>query len=66
MDYLRLSNGPWLTLLWLTPLVGMLLIGVGGLLRLDDRLIKRGAVVWSLVPLGIAVVTWQLWLLTHA
>jgi len=39
-----------------SPLVGMLLIGLAAALRLDDRIVKIGAVVWSLVPIGIAVV----------
>ncbi|HEU5086572.1 MAG TPA: NADH-quinone oxidoreductase subunit M, partial [Roseiflexaceae bacterium] len=44
---------PLLTLLIVTPLIGMALVGVGALLRLDDRLIKRGATAWALIPIGI-------------
>ncbi len=46
---------PWLTLLVLTPLVGMLFVGLAGILRLPDRLVRSGAVAWSLVPLGLTV-----------
>ncbi|NJK81001.1 MAG: NADH-quinone oxidoreductase subunit M, partial [Chloroflexaceae bacterium] len=45
---------PWLTLLLLSPLVGLLLIGLAGLLRLDDRIVKQGVTIWMLVPLIIA------------
>jgi NADH-quinone oxidoreductase subunit M len=50
------SSTPWLTLLLLTPIVGMLLIGVGGALRLSDRVVKTGAVLWSLIPIAICIV----------
>ncbi|GAB4111823.1 MAG: NADH-quinone oxidoreductase subunit M [Roseiflexaceae bacterium] len=51
------SNSPLpiLTMLVLAPLVGMLLIGIAGLLRLDDRIVKIGATLWSLIPLGLAI-----------
>jgi NADH-quinone oxidoreductase subunit M len=58
MTYLSVSDGPWLTLLVFAPLVGMLLVGVAGALRMDDRLVKTGAVAWSLVPLGLVVYLW--------
>jgi NADH-quinone oxidoreductase subunit M len=58
MAYINFSPLPWLTLLILAPLVGMVLAGVAGALRLDDRLVKIGAAAWSTVPLGIAVVVW--------
>jgi len=56
--YLEPSAVPWLSLLILAPLVGMLLVGVAAALRLDDRLVKVGAAAWSCVPLGIAAVVW--------
>ncbi|MEM8532707.1 MAG: NADH-quinone oxidoreductase subunit M [Chloroflexota bacterium] len=59
MDYLQFSNGPWLTLLILSPLVGMLLVAVGAALRMDDRLVKLGATAWSLTSLGLAVFLWS-------
>lgn len=49
---------PWLTLLLLTPLVGLLLVGVAGALRLDDSLVKRGVTAWLLLPIGLAAVVW--------
>jgi NADH-quinone oxidoreductase subunit M len=58
MTYLQFADGPWLTLLILSPLVGMLLVGLGGALRLDDRLTKLGATLWSLTTLGLAVFIW--------
>lgn len=57
-NYLLPGDGPWLTLLVLSPLVGLLLVVVSGALRLDDRLVKIGAVVWSLTSLGLAVLIW--------
>ncbi|MEN9937100.1 MAG: hypothetical protein RLZZ387_3679 [Chloroflexota bacterium] len=58
MTYLEYATTPWLTLLVLTPLAGLLLVGLAGALRLDDRLVKIGAAAWSTVPLGIAAVVW--------
>jgi NADH-quinone oxidoreductase subunit M len=49
---------PWLTLLLLSPLVGILLVGVAALLRLDDRTVKLGVTAWMLLPIGLAVVVW--------
>ncbi|HJZ48434.1 MAG TPA: NADH-quinone oxidoreductase subunit M, partial [Roseiflexaceae bacterium] len=59
MNYLQLSDGPWLTLLVLSPLAGMLLVALAGALRLDDRLVKLGASVWSLTSLGLAIFIWS-------
>ncbi len=58
MDYLRISEFPWLTLLVLTPLLGMVLVGLAGWLRLDDRLVKLGVTAWMGVPIGIAALVW--------
>ncbi|HEX9370127.1 MAG TPA: NADH-quinone oxidoreductase subunit M [Roseiflexaceae bacterium] len=58
MNYLQLSNGPWLTLLVLSPVVGLLLVALAGALRLDDRLVKIGATAWTLTSLGIAIFLW--------
>jgi NADH-quinone oxidoreductase subunit M len=52
------DNIPWLTLLVLAPLLGMALVGLAAWLKLDDRLVRQGAIAWSLVPLGIAVYVW--------
>ncbi len=54
MTYLQPSHFPILTLLVLSPLVGMLL----AFFAPNDRLVKRGAVAWSLVPLALAVYLW--------
>src|SRR5690242_6897731 len=54
MSYLQPSQFPILTLLVLSPLVGMLL----ALFAPNDRLVKRAAVAWSLVPLALAVYLW--------
>ncbi len=57
--YLILSPGPpWLTLLVLTPLIGMVLVGMAGWLGLDDRLVKLGATAWMGLPIAIAAVIW--------
>lgn len=45
---------PWLTLLVLSPLVGILLVGLSAALRLDDRVVRLGATAWTGVPLAIA------------
>ncbi|MCG8352638.1 MAG: NADH-quinone oxidoreductase subunit M, partial [Chloroflexales bacterium] len=58
MDYLQMSDFPWLTLLLLAPLVGMVLVGLAGALRLDDRLVKLGVTAWMLIPLGLAIFVW--------
>lgn len=47
---------PLLTLLIAVPLIGMLLIGLGSFLKLNERLIKIAATAWSLIPIGIAIV----------
>jgi NADH-quinone oxidoreductase subunit M len=57
-NYLQASDGPWLTLLVLSPLVGLLLVVLAGALRLDDRLVKIGATAWSLTSLGLAIFVW--------
>lgn len=56
MSYLNTSTIPWLTLLFLTPLAGMLLVGLAAAMRMDNRLVKIGATAWSLIPIGIACV----------
>ena len=58
MNYLQLSDTPWLTLLVLSPIVGLLLVMLAGALRLDDRLVKLGATAWSLTSLGLAIFIW--------
>jgi NADH-quinone oxidoreductase subunit M len=45
---------PWLTLLLLSPVVGMLLVGLAAALRLDDRLVRFGATAWTGVPIALA------------
>jgi NADH-quinone oxidoreductase subunit M len=50
---------PWLTLLLLSPLLGVLLVGLAGLLRLDDRVVRLGATAWMGVPLALATVVWS-------
>jgi NADH-quinone oxidoreductase subunit M len=45
-------------LLLLSPLVGILLVGVAALLRLDDRTVKLGVTAWMLLPIGLALVVW--------
>lgn len=59
-SYLLMSpdSVPWLTFLLLTPLVGMLLVGLAAVLRLDDRTVKLGATAWMFVPVGLALVVW--------
>ncbi|MBK9711601.1 MAG: NADH-quinone oxidoreductase subunit M [Kouleothrix sp.] len=58
MNYLQMSDGPWLTLLVLSPIAGLLLVTLAGALRLDDRLVKVGATAWSLTSLGLAIFLW--------
>ncbi len=58
MNYLQYSNGPWLSLLIGSPLVGMLLVALASALRMDDRQVKIGATLWSLVPLGLVIMLW--------
>src|SRR5215212_9867800 len=58
MNYLQLSDGPWLTLLVLSPIAGLLLVMLAGAMRLDDRVVKLGATAWSLVSLGLAIFIW--------
>ncbi|HEY3232071.1 MAG TPA: NADH-quinone oxidoreductase subunit M [Roseiflexaceae bacterium] len=57
-NYLIPSDGPWLTLLVLSPIAGLLLVALAGALRLDDRLVKLGATAWSLTSLGLAIFIW--------
>lgn len=45
---------PWLTLLLLSPIIGVLLIGLAGALRWDNRLVRIGTTAWMGVPIGIA------------
>jgi NADH-quinone oxidoreductase subunit M len=59
MNYLQFSDGPWLTLLVLSPLVGLLLVVLAGALRLDDRIVKLGAAAWTLTSLGLAIFLWS-------
>jgi NADH-quinone oxidoreductase subunit M len=59
MNYLQFSDGPWLTLLVLSPIVGLLLVALAAALRLDDRVVKIGATVWSLTSLGLAIFLWS-------
>ncbi|MEI7643872.1 MAG: NADH-quinone oxidoreductase subunit M [Chloroflexales bacterium] len=47
---------PWLTLLLLSPLLGMALVGLAGALRWDDRLVKIGVAAWMGLPIAIAAV----------
>lgn len=49
---------PWLTLLVLSPLVGIALIGLSWLLKLDARTIKTGVLAWTGVPLLLAGLIW--------
>lgn len=58
MNYIQMGDGPWLTLLVLSPVAGALLVALAGALRLDDRLVKTGATAWSLVSLGLAIFLW--------
>lgn len=58
--YLLAAPGgvPWLTLLLLSPLAGVLLVGLAGALRWNDRLVKLGALAWSSLSIGLAAVVW--------
>ena len=47
---------PWLTLLVLWPMVGLLLIGLGALSNLSDRVVKQGVVAWMTGAIGLAAV----------
>ncbi|MEI8307001.1 MAG: NADH-quinone oxidoreductase subunit M [Chloroflexales bacterium] len=47
---------PWLTLLLLSPLLGIVLVGLAGALRWDDRLVKIGVVAWMGLPIALAAV----------
>jgi NADH-quinone oxidoreductase subunit M len=49
---------PWLTLLMLSPLVGILLVGFAALIRLDDHTVKIGVTAWMFVPIGLAAMVW--------
>ncbi|MFL5801854.1 MAG: NuoM family protein [Roseiflexaceae bacterium] len=50
---------PYLTLLILTPVAGAILIAIMGAARVDDRMVKVIATIWSLVPIALAVVIWS-------
>ncbi|NTV64034.1 MAG: NADH-quinone oxidoreductase subunit M [Oscillochloris sp.] len=50
------SGIPWLTLLMLSPLLGMILVGLAGALRMDDRLVKSGVLIWMALPIVIAAI----------
>jgi NADH-quinone oxidoreductase subunit M len=58
MPYLAYSDGAWLTFLVLSPVVGALLVALGGALRLEDRVVKVSATAWSLTSLGLAIGLW--------
>ncbi|HET9223679.1 MAG TPA: NADH-quinone oxidoreductase subunit M [Roseiflexaceae bacterium] len=58
MAYLAYSDGAWLTFLILSPVVGALLVALGGAMRLDDRVVKLSATAWSLTSLGLAIALW--------
>ncbi len=49
---------PWLTLLVLSPLVGIALIGLAWLMKLDERTVKAGVLAWTGVPLLVAGLIW--------
>ena len=57
-NYLIPGDGPWLTLLVLSPLVGLLLVAIAAAMRADDRVVKYGATAWSLTSIGLAVYVW--------
>src|SRR5689334_5082940 len=59
MPYLSFSDGPWLTLLVLTPVIGAILIAIMGAARVDDRLVKTLSTAWSLIPIGLAIYIWS-------
>ncbi len=60
-DYLipAADGVPWLTLLILSPLVGIALIGLAWLIRLNERIVKVGVLAWTGVPLLLAVMIWM-------
>lgn len=58
MTYLSFSSVPLLTLLILSPLLGLALTALAAVARLDDRVVKLGATAWSTVPLALAIVVW--------
>lgn len=60
-DYLipAADGVPWLTLLMLSPLVGIALIGLAWLIRLNERTIKVGVLAWTGIPLVLAVMVWM-------
>lgn len=53
-----LDGVPWLTYLLLSPLIGMLLVGLAGVLRLDDRAVKLGVTAWMFIPIALSCVLW--------
>ncbi|HEX5691055.1 MAG TPA: NADH-quinone oxidoreductase subunit M [Roseiflexaceae bacterium] len=58
MPYLSFSDGAWLSFLVLSPVVGALLVALGGAMRMEDRVVKLAATAWSLTSLGLAIVLW--------
>jgi NADH-quinone oxidoreductase subunit M len=50
---------PWLSLLLFSPLAGMLLVGLAGWLRLEDRVVRLGATAWTGVTIALAAVVWS-------
>jgi NADH-quinone oxidoreductase subunit M len=60
-DYLipAADGVPWLTLLMLSPLVGIALIGLAWLIRLNERIVKVGVLAWTGVPLLLAIMIWM-------
>ncbi|MBC8075732.1 MAG: NADH-quinone oxidoreductase subunit M, partial [Chloroflexales bacterium] len=49
---------PWLTLLVLSPLIGIALVGLSAALRLSERSVRLGVLAWTLLTLGIALYVW--------
>ena len=49
---------PWLTMVLLAPLVGAVLAWAAAGARLDATLVRRGALAWSTIPLGIVIALW--------
>src|SRR5688572_27993234 len=58
--YLSPSNGFLLTLLVLSPLVGMLLVALLGALNVPDRAVKYLSTAWSANSIGLAVYIWSI------
>lgn len=49
---------PWLTLLVIWPLVGLLLVGLGAISNLSDRAVKQSVVAWMTGAIGLAALVW--------